>query len=95
MFLLVKRSLLFKNPKGGKGVLLHASPNPQEAPDWIRGTREFEITSGDASVVELHLAPKAAKATEAGSISKTPAKAGKEDEDEAGGLGLGDKKDKK
>lgn len=50
-----KRSYVFSSGEasGQQRFLLKAGSTPQEAPDWIRGTRLFQLAVADGNLYEL------------------------------------------
>lgn len=55
MFAIFKRTLIFVGPKGEK-LKIQAKAEAQTAPEWIRKTREFQLSYQDGSIMETKAA---------------------------------------
>jgi len=66
---IIKRKLAFRNPKGGKMLIIDPSPSPQEIPEWVRSTDEFETVQMDDCFQEVVL--KKVSRTEAVAVPKS------------------------
>ena len=88
MYAIVKRNLGFRHPdatKGRKILVVTASRDPQQIPDWVKKSDAYPYAIKDRSLVEVIVQ------AEEVPVKQSQSKGGKKDE----GLGLDDNKDDK
>lgn len=65
MYVISKRSM-FIRPKTGvtgvKGFVVKPSSSPQQIPDWIKSTKEYELASQNGDIIEVITKSKAVAA---------------------------------